>query len=264
MILLKKFTEGCDFVQNRRTRLLNLASILAVLLLWQIISLFVPPLYLPGPVKVVVDSYALYKDILAESIIATLSRVIAGFFLGSLLGVVVATAMSWNKTILALLEPIVEVIRPVPVLALTPLFILWFGLGETGKVLLIATGAFVTLVVNTREAIRNVKPVYIEAAQTLGASTKRDIFRTVILRAITPEVVAGFRVAAASSFGLAAAAEFLGAQTGVGYIIIQARRFLYTHGVIFGILILSVFSMIADVLVRKLDRKVNNWTQRSS
>lgn len=245
-----------------KERLLRLVSIGLMLAVWQVISMLVPPLYLPGPYKVIVDSYALYKHILLPSIGSTLLRVVLGFMLGSVVGVITAIVMSWNRTVLALLEPIVEIIRPIPVLALIPLFILWFGLGETGKILIIATGSFVTLVVNTREAIRNVKPVYIEAAQTLGASTKGQIFRTVTLRAITPEIVAGFRVAAAASFGLAAAAEFLGAQQGVGYIIIQARRFLYTHGVIFGILIFSLFSWIADIAVRKIDSKVNRWTQR--
>jgi ABC-type nitrate/sulfonate/bicarbonate transport system permease component len=249
-------------IMEKGKKWLSVLSILIVVAVWQILSFFVPPLFLPGPITVVVESYNLYHNILWASISTTIFRVIAGFFLGSVIGIFIAILMSWNKDLLAFCEPIVEILRPVPVLALIPLFILWFGLGETGKILLIATGSFVILVVNTREAIRNVKPEYIQAARTLGASKKKQIFRTIILRAITPEIIGGIRVAAAASFGLAAAAEFLGAQQGIGYIIIQARRFLYTHGVIFGILLFSLLSWVADTIIRKIDARINRWTQR--
>lgn len=250
------------FKKISREKILSIISIMSVLLLWQLITLFVEPLYLPSPIKVVVDSYKLYKDILISSILSSVFRAILGFIIGTVLGIIVAIIISWNKTLRALFDPIVELIRPIPVLALIPLFILWFGLGELGKILIVATGSFVTLVVSTSEAIRNVPPVYIQAAKTLGAG-KKIIFKTVILRAITPDIVGGVRVAAAASFGQVAAAEFLGAKSGIGYIIIQARRFLYTHGVIFGIVLFSMLSWLADRLVKRIDLKINDWTQRN-
>ena len=124
--------------------------------------------------------------------------------------------MSYDKKVLYFFDPLVESIRPVPVIAMIPFFLMWFGIDETGKFILITLGVFAILVVSTVEAVRNVPSKYILAAQTLGAS-KWQRFRTIIVPAIVPELVGPLRVAAALSFTLVVAAEFMGAQTGIGY-----------------------------------------------
>lgn len=243
-------------------QILGFSSIISAVLLWYIVSMFVSPLFVPSPKEVFLGSYDLYKEILMTSILFTFFRVVTGFLIGSALGILVGVAMSWNRFIQWVLDPIIELIRPIPVIALIPLFILWIGLGETSRIIIIVFASFVVLVINTREAIKNVPMAYINAAQTLGASTKARIFRTVILPAITPEIIVGIRIAVAASFDLAAAAEFIGAQRGLGYIIINAKKFLYTNGIVFGVFLFTLLAWLANIIIRYFDKRVNIWTER--
>jgi len=245
-------------------RLTNLSTVVALVIVWYAISTIVHPLFLPSPAEVFGRSYFVYHDTLGSDILYSLMRIVLGLVLGSLLGIGLGIAMSWSKIVEWWFDPIVEIVRPIPVLALIPLFILWFGIGELGKILLIAFGVFVRQVVITREAIKNVPSVYLKAAQTLGATEKAQLFRTVIFPSITPEIIGGLRVTVAAAFGYCAAAEFLGAQRGIGYMIIRARRYLYTFAVIFGIILFSSFSLIADRFVRYLDHRINIWTEREA
>lgn len=257
MINLKKLKHIISLRQ-----ILGFSSIISAGLLWYIVSMVVSPLFVPSPKEVFFGGYDLYKEILMTSILYTFYRVVMGFFIGSALGILVGVAISWNRFIQWILDPIIELIRPIPVIALIPLFILWIGLGETSRIVIIVFASFVVLVVNTSEAIKNVPILYINAARTLGAFTKARIFRTVILPAITPELMAGIRIAAAASFDLAAAAEFIGAQRGLGYIIICAKRFLFTNGIIFGIFLFTLLAWLTNIIIRYFDKRVNIWTER--
>lgn len=243
-------------------QILGFSSITTAILLWYIISMASSPLFVPSPKEVFIDSYQLYKGIVGMSILSTLYRVIIGFTVGTILGAVAGIAMSWNKIIRWIMDPIVEFLRPLPAIALIPLFILWIGLGESSRLPVIIFASFVVVVVSTREAIKNVPNVYINAAKTLGASNKGLIFKTIIIPAITPGIIGGIKIAAAASFDLAAAAEFIGAQRGIGYIIINAKKFLYTNGIVFGIFLFSLLAMVTNLAIRYFDRRVNIWTER--
>ena len=243
-------------------RFLNISSVLSAFLLWYILSLILSPLFVPGPGSVFVGGYHLYKSILLMSILSTLGRIAVGFLLGSIVGIGVAVAMSWNRWIRWSLDPIIEFIRPLPVIALIPLFILWLGLGELPKIIVVAFASFVTLVVNVREAIKNVPSVYEDAAKSLGASSQFKLYKTVLLPAITPQIISGLRIGAAASFDMAAAAEFIGAQRGIGYIIIRAKTFLYTNGLLFGIFLFAFFAFIVNQLIKYFDQRINVWSER--
>ena len=152
-------------------------------------------------------------------------------------------------------------IRPMPPLALIPLFILWFWIGNKSKIIVIAFGAWVVLVVNTIEAVRNVDPLYIDAAKSLGAKTG-DILRTVLIPAITPEIIAGIRVVAANSFGMCVAAEFMGTEAGFGYMIIEGRRFIMTDLLLVGVLLITISSMLVNGLIKLIERRITKWVPR--
>jgi len=244
--------------------IIGVLSVLAFVGIWFVVSLFTRSVILPSPIDVFSRSISVFHDTLLSDIIHSLYRIFTGLILGSVVGIALGVAVSWNKFLGWWCDPLIELIRPVPVLALIPLFILWFGIGELGKISLIAFGAFVRQIVTTREAIKNVPVVYLRAAQTLGAVRKATLFRTVIFPAITPELIGGIRVTVAAAFGYCAAAEFLGAQQGIGYMLIRARRYLYTFGVLFAIILLSTFSWIADRVVRLIDRRLNAWAERTS
>ena len=129
----------------------------------------------PSP-RQVFEAILRISDIIPLDIFYTLSRLIIGFFLGSVLGVTLGLLMSYSKIINSIFDPIVESIRPVPVIAMIPFLIMWFGIGEIGKLVLITLGVFAIIVVSTLEAVKNVPKIYVRAAKTLGANDNQ-IFR---------------------------------------------------------------------------------------
>jgi ABC-type nitrate/sulfonate/bicarbonate transport system permease component len=171
--------------------------------------------------------------------------------------------MAYNKTLRDFLGTIFDFTRPVPVFALIPLFILWFGIGRAPQIALIALGTSVVLGVTTLEAIRNVPTIYIRAALTLGAGRQR-IYSTVIVPYIMPHLIGAIRVAAASSWGLDVAAEFMGSQTGLGYLIIMQQIYLRTAGIVMLVAIYSVLAVLFDTFIARLEERITPWTERRS
>jgi ABC-type nitrate/sulfonate/bicarbonate transport system permease component len=194
-------------------------------------------------------------------VLATMARLLAGLAIGTCLGLAAGLAMMRYPLLYGLLNPQIETMRPVPPIAMIPFFILWFGLAEPGKVFLITLGSFMIIVVATIESVRNVPPIYLRAARTLGAS-EQQVFTTIVMPAIVPALVAPIRVAAAAAFGLTVAAEFLGAQEGLGYLIINARRSLNTGLILLSITIMGILSTLLDNLIRRAARFATEWSER--
>lgn len=205
--------------------------------------------YLPSPTAVLFtmghDWHALLVDALATS-----SRAIVGFLIGAPVGVFLALAMAWRPGIRDFLDPLVRGLRPVPLLALIPLFILWFGLSEAGRVLFVATGCLFLTVVIAIEAIHNVPQIYLRSGSSLGAK-EFDLYRRVVLPAILPGIFGGARVALTTSFQLTIAAEFLGAQTGLGFYLTQGAVAYRMSEMIAAVVIVSLLAVAADVAARR-------------
>jgi ABC-type nitrate/sulfonate/bicarbonate transport system permease component len=210
----------------------------------------------------VIDAGIRLSDLIFFDVLTTLARVGFGFCAGTVLGVGLGLAMSYNKKVLYFFDPLVESMRPVPVIAMIPFFLMWFGIDETGKFLLITLGVFAILVVSTVEAVRNVPSKYILAAHTLGAS-KAQRFRTIVIPAIIPELIGPLRVATALSFTLVVAAEFMGAQAGIGYRILEARRMFNTDVILLGVVVIGVMAGLADMLIRRGTTHITRWSERS-
>lgn len=251
-------------LRNPKTmkRTLNIGGLLMILFMWFGLSNYagIDPLYLPSP-QAVVKSFITYSDSMPGHIGASMYRIIMGFAIGSLVGIIMGLIIGWNKTVRNIMEPLVEFFRPMPPLALIPLFILWFGIGDKSKIIVIAFGAWVVLIVNTIEAVRNIDPIYIDAAKSLGARGF-GIFRTVLMPAITPDIMSGIRVVAANSFGMSVAAEFMGTAAGFGYLIIEGRRFIKTDLLLLGVLMITICSMIVNWLIKLVERKITRWVPR--
>ena len=238
-----------------------LTVLMAVVIWYHFTNSFIPKLFFPSPMDTV-QVVGRMEGVLVEYFIATMYRVVVGMLAGAILGVICGIAMSWNKWINSILDPLIEALRPIPPVALIPFFILWFGIGDTGKLILTALGGFTVMVVTTLEAIKHVSPIYIMAARTLGAN-RLTIYRTVILPAITPPLIGGMRVTVALSFALVIAAEFMGAQSGLGYMIMLARRTLQTDAILVGVIIIGITSWIVDRMVRMIGNYLTRWAPRS-
>ncbi|MBY9078176.1 ABC transporter permease [Paenibacillus sp. HN-1] len=169
--------------------------------------------------------------------------------------------IGWNKTLGKICEPVVEFIRPMPPVALLPLFILYFGIGNSAKITVIAFGAWVIMVVTTIEAVRNIDPLYIDSARMLGAKGF-GLIRTILIPAILPVIMGGIRVAAAGSFGMCVAAEFMGTKAGFGYLIMEGRRYVQTDLLLVGVILITVFSMIVNWILKKAEERLTRWVPR--
>jgi len=249
----------------RSGRYLSLVAVVAYFGVWFAITAqgfgLLAPIKFPSPLMVL-NAAIQSRDLILRDIGVTVARVVVGFVAGAGLGFSLGLLMSYNRKIFYFFDPLVESIRPVPVIAMIPFFLMWFGINETGKFLLISLGVFAIIVVSTVEAVRNVPNIYMVAAQTLGA-TKFQRFRTIVIPAILPELVGPLRVASALSFTLVVAAEFMGAQSGIGYKILEARRLFRTDVIFLGVVIIGLLSAMADNLIRRLTTYLTRWSQRS-
>jgi len=250
----------------RDGKYLSVFSVVLYLLIWFGITEdglgIVPSIFFPSPTMVVQAAINL-STVLAVDILATLARLFVGLGAGTALGIGLGLLMSFSKKIYYFFDPLIESLRPVPVIAVIPFFLLWFGIGETGKILLVLLGVFAIVVVSTVEAVRNVPRIYTQAGVTLGAS-KRDIYRRIILPAIIPQLIGPLRVSLALSFTLVVAAEFMGAQAGLGYRILEARRLYNTDVILLGIVLFGILSGVLDRVLRRLMAYVTRWSERSA
>lgn len=220
-------------------------------------------LYLPSPEKVWKRFGNLWSNGylgvgLWENVFWSLIRVVVGFALGCLFGIPLGFAMGLNSWLRGWFEPIVEFMRPVPPLALIPLIIIWFGIGEQGKISLLFLAALWIMTIAARSGVSGVNIAKVHAAYSLGAS-KRQILSKVILPNSLPEIFTGARVAMGVCWGTVVAAELVAAEKGAGKMIIAASKFQLTDIVIIGIIIIGVIGYGIDVMMRIAENKLVPW-----
>ncbi|MEO0547194.1 MAG: ABC transporter permease subunit [Pseudomonadota bacterium] len=223
-------------------------------------------LYLPPPEQVWTRFWQLnaegYQGVgLWENVMWSLIRVIIGFFLGCLFGIPLGFAMGLNSWLRGWFDPIVEFMRPVPPLALIPLVIIWFGIGEQGKVSLLFLAALWIMTISARAGVSGVNISKVHAAYSLGAS-KPQLLSKVILPNSLPEIFTGARVAMGVCWGTVVAAELVAAEKGAGKMIIAASKFQLTDIVIIGIIIIGVIGYGIDVLMRIAENRLVPWKGR--
>ena len=245
--------------------LLSLRLVVAVLIigLWLILTSLhvVSSLFLPSPANLWTSLEAMSPD-LPSSLAYSLGMTLGGFSLGVLVGVVLGLAVAYSIYIRHLFGGVMTFLRPVPVFALIPLFVLWFGVSWRPQVALIALGTSVILGVTTTEAVKNVPTIFVKAALTLGAG-RRHVYRTIVVPAIAPHLAGSIRVAAAASWGLDVAAEFIGAQIGLGHLMIVREEYLDTGGIIDIVLIYAVLAIAFDWMLARLMARAFKWTERT-
>ncbi|UWR23021.1 ABC transporter permease [Sulfitobacter sp. S190] len=221
------------------------------------------PLYLPPPETVLSRTFKVLNEgfrgfTLIEHLGYSLFRVVAGFLLGALVGIPLGYAMGLSNWFRGWFDPIVEFMRPVPPLALIPLVIIWFGIGESGKIILLFLAALWIMAIAARSGVSGVNISKVHAAYSLGAS-KWQIMRHVIVPNSLPEIFTGARVAMGVCWGTVVAAELVAAEQGAGMMIMVASRFQNTDIVILGIILIGVIGFGIDMLMRWAERLLVPW-----
>ncbi|HEX3636051.1 MAG TPA: aliphatic sulfonate ABC transporter permease SsuC [Paraburkholderia sp.] len=234
---------------------------LAILLAWEFAarSGLLSTRVLPEPLAVVKAAWSLIQsgEMWADVKVSTW-RAVSGFAIGGSIGLVLGLATGLFKPVEIALDSTVQMIRNIPALAMIPLVILWFGIEEEAKLFLVALGVFFPIYVNTFHGIRSVDANLIEMARSYGVKGFA-LYRHVILPGALPSILVGVRFALGLMWVTLIVAETISAQSGIGYMTMNAREFLQTDVVVVGILLYAVLGKLADVLAKGLERVTLRW-----
>ncbi len=247
------------------SRFWSVVAVLCLTLLWTMSSAneWVNPVFWPHPtavwdqfLRISTEGYRNFT--LWEHIGWSLYRILMGFGLGCLVGIPLGFAMGLSNTMRGIFDPLVEFFRPIPPLAFIPLVIIWSGIGERSKILLLFLAAVWIMTLAARAGVSSIRLSNVHAAYTLGAS-RVQVLRHVILPNALPEIFTGMRVAMGVCWGTVVAAELVAAESGVGFMIMVASTFLSTDIVVMGVVIIGIIGYAIDILMRKLEARLIPW-----
>lgn len=214
---------------------------------------------LPPPTRLFSTFLDLWKDgTLQKNILVSMRRVLFGYFFGASVGVIVGIAIGLFPLVKRLLSIILEILRPIPILAWVPVLILWSGIGETSKVVTIAIGSFWSVLLNTSDGVENVDIKYKEVAE-IYMKTKKDTIFNVILPASLPSIFTGLRVGIGSAWLSVIGAEMVAASSGLGYFITYSREMMKPAKMYVGVIIIGIIGWLINVLIRKLEKRLLRW-----
>lgn len=194
-------------------------------------------------------------------IYASFLRVLSGFGIGIVLAVILGFIIGWFKVVRLLIDPMINFFRALPPIALIPLMIIFFGIGETSKIVVLSYASFFPALVVIYQALVGLDPIYIRAAKTLGASNL-EIFQKVILPQLIPNIITACRVSLGVCWATLVAAELIAAQQGIGAMMVDAQNFFQMPPLVLGILLIGVISLAMDSTVRMIERKVTAWQEK--
>ncbi|MGG1290524.1 ABC transporter permease [Bacillus smithii] len=248
--------------KRRRYRLLS-GFILPVIIIiiWQLIGSlgWMTKTVLPTPWEIILAAKNLaVSGVLFTNMKVSIIRAACGFIIGGGLGLALGTLVGLSAKSESLLDPTLQMVRTIPHLAITPLFILWFGLGEESKILLIGLGAFFPLYVNTFLGIRKVDAKLFEVARILEFSKWKQI-KLLIVPSALPNILLGIRLSLGAAWLSLVVAELMGSTAGLGYMMMDARQFSNTDIVFVGIIIFAIVGKLTDSLVRLMEKHFLKW-----
>lgn len=236
----------------------SIAAAVLVLGIWEFASRmgWIAPQFLPSPSAVFSALWSMATEqSLGWHVAVSFGRVWTAFLLAAVMAIPIGMLMSSYRIVGAALEPMVDFIRYLPVPALVPLSIIWFGVGETTKIFLLWLGTFFQLVLLVADDMRRVPNEYVEVARTVGANS-RQLMWDVALRSMGPSLLDNLRITLGWCWTYLIIAEIVAANSGIGYVIWQARRFVKTPEVMAGVVVIGLIGLITDQLLRLLHRRL--------
>ncbi|WP_298609590.1 taurine ABC transporter permease TauC [uncultured Thiothrix sp.] len=253
------------FWQRHQYLLLGLISVSALTFIWWLVTALelVPSLFLPAPQAVwnkflVVSSQGFMDATLWQHTAASLQRILLGLWFAVIIGIPVGLWIGCNQVVRGLLDPLVEIYRPIPPLAYLPLLVIWFGIGETTKVLLIFLAILAPIIIATAHGVSSAGKSRQRAAQSLGATPSQLLWH-VTLPAALPSILTGVRIGLGAGWSTLVAAELVAATRGLGFMVQSAAQFLVTDTVILGILVIAAIAFAIEIGLRYLQKRLTPW-----
>jgi NitT/TauT family transport system permease protein len=248
----------------RAVWLLATAGFVLPLLIWWLGTAvgLADPLFMPGPVAVVKRIGQWWSDegLLNDALMSTY-RVMAGFVLSALLAIPLGLYIGAYRPVQAFLEPVTDFIRYMPAVAFIPLVMLWVGIDEGAKILIIFLGTFFQMVLMVAEDVRRVPMAQIEAAQTMGAS-RSEIIKMVIFPSVRPALLDTLRITCGWAWTYLVVAELVASNSGLGYAILKAQRYMQTDKIFAGILLIGLIGLLSDQAFRFISRRAFPWNRK--
>lgn len=249
---------------HRTTLALGVLAFALILTAWSLASHFelLPEKYLPGPATIVDALFSMFVDFnFAHDIYVSVMRVAIAFALAAILAIPLGILMSSYNLIGAMSEPVVDLIRYLPIPALVPLTVIWLGVGEESKIALLWMGTFFQLVLLVADDTKRVPQEYVETAYTVGAK-QRHVLSQIIFPSILPTLVDNLRITLGWCWSYVILAEIVAANEGIGYVIWASRRFGKTPEVMAGVLTIGLIGLLSDQLIRLLYRRTFRYLSK--
>ncbi|WP_264289602.1 taurine ABC transporter permease TauC [Duffyella gerundensis] len=245
---------------------LSISTLLVLLAIWWVVTRLqlIGPLFLPPPQQVlhqlftIASAQGFMDATLWQHLAASLTRILIALAAAVLIGVPVGIAMGLNETVRGILDPLIELYRPIPPLAYLPLMVIWFGIGETSKILLIYLAIFAPVALSALAGVKSAQQVRTRAAQSLGAS-RWQVLWYVILPGALPEILTGLRIGLGVGWSTLVAAELIAATRGLGFMVQSAGEFLATDVVLAGITVIALIAFTLELGLRALQRRLTPW-----
>ena len=246
-----------------RRAALILAPWVLLVLLWYGVhaSGLINPALVPAPHQVATKFMELMQDRLPTDIWMSTQRVFIGVTLGTLLAVPVGFCLGWYQNLRSFVDPVINFFRALPPIALIPLVIVYFGIGESAKIAILFYASFFAGVIVMYEGIAQISPIYVRVARTLGANDL-EIFAKVIIPLTVPHILTAIRVALGVAWATLVASELIAAQQGLGAMIQNASAFFQLDIIYVGIICIGFIALVMDLLLRTLSRRLVAWQDR--
>ena len=261
----KTVAKRIHIFKQYATTVLSLVSVLSLLLAWYVVTALhlIPELFLPSPAAVwqkflEVSQQGFMKATLWQHLAESIGRVFIAHFAAIVIGIPVGLWMGLNRWVRAVLDPLIELLRPIPPLAYLPLLVIWFGIGETTKVLLIFFSILAPVVISSTYGVLSHQTNRERAALSLGAS-KRQVLQYVILPTALPHIITGIRIGLGVGWSTLVAAELVAADRGIGFMVQSAAQFLITDTVILGIIVIALVAVSFELFLRWLQKQLAPW-----
>ncbi len=258
-------------LSNNKVDLRRYLVPLIVLFLWQYSSYnkLVDPLFIPSPMHIInsmfdwifgTNTHDLYSGTWINHAMGSIRRVIAGFFIGAIIGILLGIMTGWNQTMETLFDPMIQLLRPIPITAWVPFMVVLFGIKDISAILLISLGVFFPVVVNTVHGVKQIDKIHIRAAQMLGIRGLQIISK-VVFPAAFPFIMTGLRLGMGMAWVLVIVAEMVSVKSGLGYVMWDAYYFMRMDIIIVAMLSVGVLGYLFDKLIVIINDRMLRWTK---
>ena len=243
--------------------IISIISLTLFLVIWEIVCRggLIDPVFMPAPSKIFARAVKLIGngELMAHTLAST-RRVMVGFMISSMVAIPFGIFLGSSRLFMAVCDPFISLLRPLPSMSWIPLSLLWLGITETQKYSIVFMGSFAPSLLYIIEATKSIDPLLIRAARNLGAS-KLDVMREVILPGALPQIISGLKVMLGIAWTCIISAELVAAREGLGFMIMNGKEYFQTDTVMLGMVMISITVMVIDVVFKKFERRLLPWTR---